>query len=30
MIRENADANISCDLGDGDISRLVVANQTHV
>ena len=29
-IRENADANITCDFGDGDISRLGVANQTHV
>ena len=31
MIHENADANITCDFGsDGDISRLGVANQTHV
>ena len=29
-IHENADANITCDFGDGDISRLGVANQTHV
>ena len=29
-ILENADANITCDFGDGDISRLGVANQTHV
>ena len=29
-IHENADANITCDFGDGDISCLGVANQTHV
>ena len=29
-IHENADANITCDFGDGDISRLGVANQTNV
>ena len=29
-IHENADANITCDFGDGDISRLGVAYQTHV
>ena len=29
LIHENADANITCDFGDGDISRLGVANQTH-
>ena len=29
-IHENADANITCDFGDGDISRLGVAKQTHV
>ena len=29
-IHENADENITCDFGDGDISRLGVANQTHV
>ena len=29
-IHENADANITCDFGDGDVSRLGVANQTHV
>ena len=28
-IHENADANITCDFGDGDISRLGVANQKH-
>ena len=29
-IHENADANITCDFGDGDISRLGGAYQTHV
>ena len=29
-IHENADANITWDFGDGDISRLGVAYQTHV
>ena len=29
-IHENADANITCDFGDGDIRRLGVAYQTHV
>ena len=29
-IHKNADANITCDFGDGDISRLGVSNQTHV
>ena len=29
-IHENADANITCDFGDGEISRLGVAYQTHV
>ena len=29
-IHENADANITCDFDDGDVSRLGVANQTHV
>ena len=29
-IHENVDANIACDFGDGDISRLRVANQTPV
>ena len=29
-IHENVDENITCDFGDGDISRLGVANQTHV
>ena len=29
-IRENADANITCDFGDGDISCLGVAYLTHV
>ena len=29
-IHENADANITCDFGDGDISLLGVAYQTHV
>ena len=29
-IHENADANITCDIGDGDISRLGVAYLTHV
>ena len=29
-IHENADTNITCDFGDGDISRLGVANQPHV
>ena len=29
-IHENADANITCDFGDGDISRLGVAYLTHV
>ena len=28
-IHENADANITCDFGDGDISRLGVAYLTH-
>ena len=30
LIHENADANIICDFGDGDIRRLGVAYQTHV
>ena len=30
QIHEKADANITCDFGDGDISRFGVANQTHV
>ena len=29
-IHENADANITCDFGDGDISSLGVAYLTHV
>ena len=29
-IPENADANITCDFGYGDISRLCVAYLTHV
>ena len=29
-IRENADANITCEFGDSDISRLGVAYLTHV
>ena len=29
-IHENADANITCDFGDGDISRLGVTYLTHV
>ena len=29
-IHENADANITCNFGDGDISRLGVAYLTHV
>ena len=29
-IHENANANITCDFGDGDFSRLGVAYQTHV
>ena len=29
-IHENADANITCDFGDGDISRLGVAYLTYV
>ena len=29
-IHENADANITCDFGDSDISRLGVAYLTHV
>ena len=29
-IHENADTNITCDFGGSDISRLGVANQTHV
>ena len=29
-IHENADANITCDVGDGDISRLGGAYQTHL
>ena len=29
LIHENADANITCDFGDGDISRLRVAYLTH-
>ena len=29
-IHENVDANITCDFGDGDISRLGVAYLTHV
>ena len=29
-IHENADADITCEFGDCDISRLGVANQTHV
>ena len=29
-VHENADANITCDFGDCDISRLGVAYQTHV
>ena len=29
-IHENADANITCNFGDGDISRLGVANQTRL
>ena len=28
-IHENADANITCDFSDGDISRLGVAYLTH-
>ena len=28
-IHENADANITCDFGDDDISRLGVANHLH-
>ena len=30
LIHENADANITCDFGDGDISRLGVAYLIHV
>ena len=30
LIHENAEANINCDFGDGDISRLGVAYLTHV
>ena len=29
-IHENADANIACDFGDGDISRLGVAYLRHM
>ena len=29
-IHDNADANITCDIGDGDISRLGVAYLTYV
>ena len=29
-IHENADASITCDFGDGDVSRLGVAYLTHV
>ena len=29
-IHENADAIITCDFGDSDISRVGVAEQTHV
>ena len=30
QIHENADANITCDFGDGDISRLGVAYLIHM
>ena len=29
-IHENADANITCDFGDGDISRIGVGCHTHM